>query len=174
MGVRIDDQHQFEESFRALAGHVHAYALRRTDPEMAQEVTAETFLIAWRRRDKLPAEPLPWLYGIARRVLANQRRSASRRAALSARLDAQPASEPPSHERHGVIEALARLGERDREVLLLIAWEGLSTQEAATALGCSNTAFAVRLHRARRRLARALVEDEGPTAPGHHVSEVSA
>jgi RNA polymerase sigma-70 factor, ECF subfamily len=173
MGMRIDDERQFEESFRALAGHVYAYALRRAGPEVAQEVTAETFLIAWRRRDRLPAEPLPWLYGIARRVLANERRSANRRTALAARVAAQPL-QPAPHERHGVIEALARLGERDREVLLLIAWEGLSTKEAAAAMGCSNTALAVRLHRARRRLARMLAEDDAPTAPGHPVSEVSA
>ncbi|HEY1833170.1 MAG TPA: RNA polymerase sigma factor [Solirubrobacteraceae bacterium] len=176
MAVRIDDERQFEESFRALAGHVYAYALRRADPDVAQDVTAETFLIAWRRRGRLPAEPLPWLYGIARRVLANERRSANRRAALEAHIAAQPAR-AVSGERHGLLEALARLSERDREVLLLTAWEGLSTQEAARATGCTSAALAVRLHRARRRLAQTLAEgaaEADPTPPTHPVPEVSA
>jgi RNA polymerase sigma-70 factor (ECF subfamily) len=107
----------------------------------------------------MPTEPLPWLYGIARRVLANEQRAANRRLALITRMAAQPA--PPDGSAapdRDILEALAALREIDREALLLTAWEGLSAREAATVVGCSATAFAVRLHRARRRLARVVIE----------------
>lgn len=175
--VRIDDQAIFEASFRGLAGQVYAYALRRADPDVAQDVTAETFLVAWRRRTELPAEPLPWLYGIARGVLANERRAARRRAALATRIAAEPIPTVSRVEGHEALEALARLGERDREVLLLTAWEGLAAKEAATVLGCSAATLTVRLHRARRRFARALAKTPpaaDPATPGSPVSEVSA
>lgn len=154
----IDEERLFEACFRGYASRVHAFALRRAGPEAAQDVTAETFLIAWRRRADMPAEPLPWLYGIALRVLANDRRSADRRLALMVRIAAEPAP-ADAHAAggdHEILQALAQLRESDREALLLCAWDGLSTREAARVVGCSTTAFTVRLHRARRRLAGAL------------------
>lgn len=156
--MAIDDEAAFEACFRGLAGQVYGYALRRADPDVAQDVTAETFLVAWRRRGELPAEPLPWLYGIARGVLANQRRTANRSAALTARIAAELTPTVLYTEGHEVLEAIAQLSERDQEVLLLTAWEGLAAKEAATVLGCSIATFTVRLHRARRRLARALAK----------------
>jgi len=151
--VQLDEERLFEAYFRGYARQVHAFALRRVDPEAAQDVTAETFSIAWRRRSEMPAEPLPWLYWIARGVLSNEQRAANRRLALAARLVAEP--RPPVRPvagTHEILEALAALRERDREALLLSAWEGLSVREAARVVGCSATTFAVRLHRARRRL----------------------
>jgi RNA polymerase sigma-70 factor, ECF subfamily len=139
----------FDEHFRAVS----AYALRRTTPAEADDIVAETFLVAWRRIDEVPPDAKPWLLGVARRILANHRRAAGRRQALVERVAREPerdGSGPSS--RAPVLQALSRLSERDREALLLVAWEGLSADEAATALGCTGTAFKVRLHRARRRL----------------------
>lgn len=157
--MRIDDERRFEAHFRRHAAQVHTFALRRIDPEAAQDVTAETFSIAWRRRSEMPTDPLPWLYRIARGVLSNERRAANRRVALGARLAAESTAPVTSVEgSHELLQALAALRESDREALLLSAWEGLSVREAARAAGCSATTFAVRLHRARRRLARVLDE----------------
>ena len=114
-------------------------------------MVAETFLVAWRRLDEVPEEARPWLLGVARRVLANQRRAAGRRNALRERVAGLPASGQKPTKRPTVLQALACLSERDREALLLVAWDGLSVGEAATTLRCTRTAMKVRLHRARRR-----------------------
>ena len=142
--------------------HVLRYALRRTDPEMARDVAAETFTVAWRRMEQLPAEPLPWLYGVARRVLANELRGQHRRDRLTSRLElaASVAGVPTVQPDHAeevtatthIRATMAKLSPRDQEVLQLIAWEDLDIADAAKVLGCSNTACKVRLHRARRRL----------------------
>lgn len=152
---------RFERLFEAHYAPVLAYALRRSDPAtgVAHDVTAEVFAVAWRRLDQLPADPLPWLYGTARRVLANERRGARRRAALVDQLRVTAPSATPAREPAELLHAaLARLPDRDREGLLLVAWEGLSTAQAAQVMGCTPTAMRVRLHRARRRLAAALAD----------------
>jgi RNA polymerase sigma-70 factor, ECF subfamily len=151
------DRHRLEELFHAHAPAVRAYALRRTDPASADDVVMEVFVVACRRLEAVPEEPLPWLIGCARRVLANQRRGLRRSDALVSRIgaaldDAGP-REPGGTER--LDRALSALNESDRELLLLNAWEDLDGAALATALGCSRTAAAVRLHRARRRLAAA-------------------
>jgi len=142
--------------------HVLRYALRRTDAEMARDVAAETFTVAWRRLEQLPAEPLPWLYGVARRVLANELRGQHRRDRLTSRLElaGSVAGVPTVQPDHAeevttfthIRATMAKLSPRDQEVLQLIAWEDLDIADAAKVLGCSNTACKVRLHRARRRL----------------------
>ena len=148
---------RFEGLFRDHHAAVRAYALRRAEHAHAQDAVSETFLIAWRRLDAVPEEPLPWLLGTARRVLANQRRAARHQLSLVARMAREP--EAPASgaaeaagDASAVRSALSRLGERDRETLMLVAWEGLEPAAAARASGCSRAAFAVRLHRARRRL----------------------
>jgi RNA polymerase sigma-70 factor (ECF subfamily) len=179
--VQIDEERLFETHFRGYADRVHAFALRRADPEAAQDVTAETFLVAWRRREEMPTEPLPWLYGIARGVLANERRSSNRRLSLTARLAAEPAApDSGGDDDRDVLQALASLRESDREALLLSAWEGLSTKEAASVVGCSAATFAVRQHRARIRLARILGKptlegdpESDAVRPNNTVTEVS-
>jgi RNA polymerase sigma factor (sigma-70 family) len=166
-----DRQAAFERLYDQFSPDLAMYALRRADRETAQDVVAETFTVAWRRLDDVPrSDPLPWLYGVARRVLANQRRSASRLAALRRRLEPEGTPAPRVAD-HGLAAALQHLNEADRELLMLIAWEGLSPTEAAVALGCSGGACRVRLHRARRRLAAAL--QTVPTCEGHIVEEVS-
>jgi RNA polymerase sigma-70 factor, ECF subfamily len=158
-----DEQERFERVFRGCYEAVYAYAARRVAPEAVQDVVSETFVVAWRRYAELDGEPLPWLYGIARRVAANHLRGSARREALRRRLHTEPpaseASELGVHDPR-LAAALAALGERDREALRLVAWEGLDHRDAASAMGCSTGAFAVRVHRARRRLARALASEE--------------
>ncbi len=139
------------------------YALRRAGEEAAREVVAETFAVAWRRLDDVPADPLPWLLGVARRALANRRRGDRRRGALAERLAALPpehASDPAERagEAQAVRAALSRLSEDDRETLALVAWEGLSPAQAALVAGCSARAFSKRLSRARARFAAALAD----------------
>ncbi len=158
-----DHPEHFERMYARHYEAVYRYALRRTSAAVAPDVVAETFLTAWRRPDAVPAEPLPWLYGVARGVLANERRRVQRSASLSTRLHAvrPTAGAAGDHSEHvaeseRVAAAMLRLPPRDQEVLRLIAWEDLDIRGAATALGCSPTAARVRLHRARRRLARLL------------------
>jgi RNA polymerase sigma factor (sigma-70 family) len=158
------DSDRLEAVFREHYEAVLAYARRRAPASFADDVAAETFAVAWRRADQVPAEPLPWLLAVARRVLSTQRRSTGRRDRLHRRLsEAFVPALPEGHER--IRDALSRLSERDREALLLVAWEGLRPQEAAVVLGISETAFSVRLHRARRRLRAALDQDDTLRVP---------
>ena len=166
-----------EEDFRRLWAehhrHVLAYALRRTEQRMdAEDVVSSTFTVAWRRfGDKPSAEfELPWLYAIAARVLANQRRSVRRIVALRSRLRQLPT--PGGAERSDlpeVVAALKQLRRDDQEILRLAAWEGLTGAELAVALNCSENAATIRLHRARKRLAEQLAKEE--PASGQSVSE---
>jgi RNA polymerase sigma-70 factor, ECF subfamily len=151
---------RFEALYRECADQVYGYVRRRAAPEAADDVFNETFLIVWRRLDDVPDQALPWLLGVARRVLANRRRTESRMAALRHRLatsEPQRAAAAPADDLSDrVRQALAGLPERDRELLMLIAWEGLRVNEAAEVLGVRSGTLAVRLHRARKRLAEAL------------------
>jgi RNA polymerase sigma-70 factor (ECF subfamily) len=152
---------RFEALFLAHYRDVHRYALRRTDPAQADEVAGETFTICWAKLAAVPDPALPWLYAVARKCLANRRRAAARRARTVARLRAQPAAaggDPAERlaESDAILRGFVALGERDREALRLVAWEGLSLAEAARAAGTSRAAFAMRLSRARRRLAAQL------------------
>jgi RNA polymerase sigma-70 factor (ECF subfamily) len=156
-----------EERFRALfARHypaVYRYTGRRLGREEAADAAAEAFTVAWRKIAHIPAEPetLPWLYGVARRVVANAERGRRRRERLAARAagDARDAESPADPA--GVLSALAGLRPDDREVLRLAAWEGLDPREMGLVLRCSPNAAAIRLHRARRRLEEALTDTEG-------------
>ena len=159
-----DDAERFEALYREHFRGVLGYALARLEPERAKDAAAETFLVAWRRLGDVPAEPAGWLFGVARKVVGQQLRADSRRGALAERLAAPGYREPgwqadPADQvaqRDAALLALARLSERDREVLTLLAWHGLTAGQAAEALGLTSLSFAVRLHRARRRLASAL------------------
>jgi RNA polymerase sigma factor (sigma-70 family) len=168
----MDDQQRCERLYRAHADRVHAYARRLSDRQTADEVVAEVFLVAWRRLDSVPADALPWLLGVARKTLANQRRSTSRSLALTARITetlVHAAAESAGD--HAVLAALQALDPRDRELLLLIAWEGLDHGEVATVLGISRPAVATRLHRARRRLSDALAIQNEPALRRGEVSQ---
>jgi RNA polymerase sigma factor (sigma-70 family) len=173
-----------EEAFRALyAEHgraILAYAVRRVrDPQDAADAVADTFLVAWRRLDDIPhgAEGRLWLYGVARRMLANQARSDRRRERLAERLRhelpaAVAAVAPPvTGAESALLDALRELDDGDREILLLAGWELLRTAEIATVLGISGVAARARLHRARRRLRARLNHVPTPVAAvAHHPS----
>lgn len=153
---------RFEAVYLASFSQILGYAVRRCDcPEDAADVVAETFAIAWRRIDAVPAgdEARLWLYGVARNVLANHRRGLVRQRAVSAALAAQVTRlyEPSAEDRAqlGVIGQVFReLPVEDQELLALVAWEGLDHGEIARVLGCSRNAVRIRLHRARGRLTR--------------------
>lgn len=161
------ERERFEALFRADYAALTQFAVRRVGPEHAEEIVAETFLVAWRRLDEVRDPALPWLYATAHRVIANHRRGSGRAVRLAARLAARQVAESPDHAEHvsdqiRVRAALARLSERDREVLLLTEWEQLPAADAAQVLGCSVATFHVRLHRARRRIAAWLEAGEPP------------
>jgi RNA polymerase sigma factor (sigma-70 family) len=162
------DDH-FAEVYRTSGTAVLGYALRRcTSREDALDVVAETFATAWRRRADLPAdqaEARPWLFGIARHCLANSARSAVRSGRLGTRLagafvpDAVP--DPAVVHEQSVAarrmrDALEELPDEDRELVTLVAWEGLTPAGAAAVLGLTPGAARTRLYRARTRLRTAL------------------
>jgi RNA polymerase sigma factor (sigma-70 family) len=161
----IDREARFHRLCEAHAAAVTAYALRRVSRHDAADVVAETFLVAWRRLDEIRDErsALPWLYAVARRVLLSQQRAAKRQQAIARRLASAERFGVPQGEAaplggRRLLEALAGLSETDREVLMLAAWEELSSSEAGLVLDCSATAFRIRLHRARRRLRERLAQ----------------
>lgn len=162
----MSTQSRFDALYRAHAGQVKAYAMRRTSAANADDVVAEVFLVVWRRPEAVPEPPVPWLLGTARKVLADQRRGDARTTALHERLAHQRPGDPAGVASNGdpadlrILGALATLGESDRELLMLVAWEGLAVTEAAVVLGARPGTVSVRLHRARRRLADALAAAE--------------
>lgn len=167
----MDRAERFSEFYRAQYDAVLRYARRRTDPETARDVVAETFLVAWRRLDAVPpdqGQARAWLYGVARRVLANTERSQRRAERVTGKLGQQrrdghpPDTAAAVTERARLAQALASLTPSDQEALRLVGWEELDLTEAALAMGCSRTAMGVRLHRARRRLERALATGSDP------------
>ena len=156
-----------EERFRALfARHypaVYRYAGRRLGPDEAADAAAEAFTVAWRKIAHIPPEPetLPWLYGVARRVVANAERGRRRRERLAARAAGDTTEASAGADTAALLGVLAGLRADDREVLRLAAWEGLDPREMGLVLGCSPNAAAIRLHRARRRLEEAMTDTEG-------------
>lgn len=159
-----DQEGGFEALYARFADAVYRYAVRRTaNTADAEDVLSETFAICWRRLgDVPPGKELPWLYGVARRVLANQRRSRGRMEALRTRLQAQPVVDPgPPAGQDSALAALERLSEADKEVLRLSLWEGLTPTEIAVALDISENAVYIRLHRARQRFAAQFQKESG-------------
>lgn len=166
-GGRIDsDRSQwFDEVFRHHGAAVHRYVARRCPVDDVDDVAAEVFLAAWRRRADVPADfVLPWLYRTAGFVLANHRRKRQATPVEGATLerhDRAHARDPADTviQDDAVRHALGRLGERDRAILLLHAWEGLDGAQLAAALGLSRGGAAAALSRARARLAAAFESD---------------
>jgi RNA polymerase sigma-70 factor (ECF subfamily) len=171
----VNDQQRLRVAalYAQCADAVHSYARRRADSDVADDIVMEVFVVACRRLDEVPDNALPWLLGCARRVLANQRRGGARAGALVQRLtNAADGSGVDVAEASALAAALEQLADRDRELLLLTAWEGFDLGEAASVLGCSRGAAGVRLHRARKRLRTIL--DRGPAARAdRHPPEVA-
>ncbi|MFC9682632.1 RNA polymerase sigma factor [Streptomyces sp. NPDC056948] len=167
----MSNDESFAAAYREHYWAVSRYVARRLQGRAGEveEVVAEVFTVAWRRRADLPPSPLPWLYGVARNCLANAVRGHGRRRRLVDRLG----NDDTAHGRHIAVgpeadtpgawvhEALSRLSAADQEVLRLTAWEELGVDEVAVALGCGSRAAAMRLHRARRRL-RTEIDRMGP------------
>ena len=157
-------QKWFDRLYEHHSSAIRAYCHRRVGPSDAEDAAAEVFTVAWRRRDEIPGggRELPWLYGVARRVLSQQRRSAARYLRLTNRVRSVRGAVPPlpevvvvqRTEYQQVRDVLDQLRDGDRDVLLLSAWEGLSHRQMAEALGCSTAAVDKRLTRAKQRLAR--------------------
>jgi RNA polymerase sigma factor (sigma-70 family) len=154
--AEAERRRRFNALFSSYGSDIVAYCAWRTGSSTdAQDAAAEVFLIAWRRLDDVPTGGAArvWLYATARRVIANQQRSNRRRAALHERLVAErgPSDRNAPATNALVHEALRRLGPRDRAVLLLAEWEGLSPPEIAAVGGCLTVTARGRLHRARSR-----------------------
>ena len=158
-----DGDSRAEMAVSRYRGHIQSYCLRRLPVSTAGDAAAEVMSIVWRRRDALPDEPdtLPWMYGVARKVVSGFRRSERRwraraeRAAQTAIFDTDPVETGALQleEERQVLVALSRLRDSDQELLRLTAWEGLGNREIARLLGLTPAAVDTRLSRARRRLA---------------------
>lgn len=166
-----EERHRFERLYRRHYHDVRRFVARRLAGDGIDDVVAEVFTVLWRRFGEAPGDErvLPWLYGVGHGVLANEYRSSRRRRRLTDHLAAQPVRGPsPDHaeqvsHRQSVAEAFDALGEADREVLRLVAWENLTSSEIALVLGCARTTAAMRVRRARHRLLHQLRQDDRDT-----------
>ncbi|MEV4835961.1 RNA polymerase sigma factor [Nonomuraea sp. NPDC049486] len=167
------DRERFTTIYDECRQRVWAYVVSRAGRQVADEVVSETFAIAWRKFDQMPRNALPWLLGVARNVLRDTIRAEARREGIQREMRAWITADVADHvaERLGVLKAMARLSQDEREILILVAWQGLSPKDAAKVLGCSVPAFRVRLHRARKRL-RAELESP-PLSQPRLVEELS-
>ena len=164
---------RFEDLYEEHRLEVLAYCIRRLERDEAADACSETFLVAWRKLDELPPPPetLPYLYGIARKVVSNHARSLRRRVRLDARLSSlgvSPVADPSAvvvqnSQHREVIAAVRRLKPTDREIVMLFAWEDLPRETIAEMMGMTRSAIDQRIHRANQRLAR-ILEPGGTTA----------
>lgn len=175
-----DPEHQFRALYDGNFAAVLGYALRRVEqPADAADVVSEVFLVAWRRLDEAPGgDGRPWLFGIARHVLANYHRGLRRRHRLGGRLrdaltrDVVPDPAVSLSEWDRVRRMLMKLGPDDRELLMLVGWDGLTPSEAAGVIGIAPGAARMRLARARQRFRELLEPDGDATAGSGHVQAV--
>lgn len=164
------EQVWFEQVFAAQYPRLFRYVHRQlADAASSEDVCADVFVVLWRRREIVPVgddDLVAWLFVVARNLVLNRQRSHRREQRLVARFrdellsSKQPAS-PSSAQgltRQQATDAFARLGAADREILALVAWDGLGPEQVAAVLGCSPGAFRVRLHRARRRLEKGMAD----------------
>ena len=164
MGIAAQSEQRYRRLFDRHYREVFAYCRRRTDAQAAADAATETFLVAWRRLDDVPDgdAAVGWLYGVARRVLANEYRASRRRRGLVNRLrdnqpsgDATPEMVVVRREREErVLAAMARLRPDDQELLRLALWEQVPHSQIAATLGCSTEAVTQRIYRATRRVAK--------------------
>lgn len=168
-----DREQRLRAVFDAAYQPLQAFARRRASPGDADDLVAEVLSIAWRRLDDIPpGAALPWLYGVAHRTLANQRRSTDRRRRLAQKVaDQRPAPASPPTDASPVLDALARLRLEDQEILRLAAWEQLTAAEISVVLDCTPNAAALRLSRARGRLRDAMTRTEQSRT--HHDRKVT-
>lgn len=168
------DRKWLERLWAKHGDHVFAYAVRRVGASDAEDVVADVFVVAWRHRSRRPQRELPWLYGVARKVLSDHYRSKQRRGRLLERVGSLSSDSRESIAAHADLLALDsvldELSDHDREALLLTAWEGLSPGEAAQVVGVSGAAFRMRLSRARRRFRELLADADEHTDSGRETT----
>jgi len=161
--LRSGEERAFAELYNRHFRSIHDYCRRRVAADLVDDVVAETFLTAWRRLDDVPTGDgaLLWLYRVAYRIVGHQWRSSTRRRRLEQRLRLVVRPVPPADEsvidgveHRLVLDAAARLGATDAEVLRLAAWEQLALGDIAAVLEIAPNAAKQRLHRARQNLAR--------------------
>jgi RNA polymerase sigma-70 factor (ECF subfamily) len=172
-----DPRVTFEELFRDTRTDLLAYIARRSKtPEDAADVLAEAYLITWQKLERVPKDDRArlWLFGVARNLLmkgASRQRSGN---ALVERLANELHSTAPSpaedERRDALRTVLAALPVRDREILTMTAWEGLTPKQIATVMGTSANVVRVRLHRARARLKRQLDLERHVTRCGERLT----
>ncbi|NUW38717.1 RNA polymerase sigma factor [Nonomuraea rhodomycinica] len=166
------DPERFAAIFDRHYAGIHAYAARRLGGGLADDVAAETFLIAFDKRtgyDVSHPDARPWLYGIASNLIARHRRAEVRQYRALARAGADDPAEDHAERVAGAVDAGARTGrlaaalaeiaDGDRDVLLLVAWAELTSEQAGNALGIPAGTARSRLHRARKKIQAALGED---------------
>jgi DNA-directed RNA polymerase specialized sigma24 family protein len=167
----VDEQEvRFTRLYATYYRNVFGYVVLRVAPHAAEDVTGEVFTIAWRKIDEIPERALPWLLGVARNLARQSHGAAGQARGLVDRLaglttDADlHAWDAADHviARDQALTALRTLSPKEAEAVTLTAWHGLEPADAALVAGCSRAAFVVRLHRGRRRLARALDAAHGP------------
>jgi RNA polymerase sigma-70 factor (ECF subfamily) len=156
-----DDDARFRHLYESTYNDLVRFAQRRVDPNFVEDLAAETFLVAWRRFDQLPAEPgdaRAWLFGIARNLLLNAHRGERRRGALEVRIAEAVSTRAATDDadvvarRVDLSRAWQRLTAQHQETLALTVWDDLTSSEAAIVLGISPVAYRLRLSRARRAL----------------------
>ncbi|GAA4924492.1 RNA polymerase sigma factor [Streptomyces coeruleoprunus] len=187
VAASLDRPEAFAELYNRYAADIHRYVTRRLGDSAADDITAETFLTAFRARgryDLSRANARPWLYGIAANLVGGRRRAEVRALNALARTGHDPVAESwvdhaddrvAAQAAHGPLAgALASLPARDRHVLLLVAWADLSYQEVAEALSIPVGTVRSRLNRARRKVRQALggtdptlVHDLAPEVAGN-------
>lgn len=168
LSADVDRRARFEQVFDAAYVAVQRFVRRRGGGDETDDIVADTFMVVWRRLDDVPPESIvPWCLGVARRCLANQRRSTTRRARLRDRVAAEPVPADDASQDPNLVAALARLDDEQRELLRLSVWEGFGAGEIAVVLGITPNAASIRLHRARRELADLLEVGKNSGFAGH-------
>jgi RNA polymerase sigma-70 factor (ECF subfamily) len=161
---------RFTDLYEAHYAKVLAYCRRRLPAQLASDAVADTFATAWHNLDRLSGDPLLWLYGLARGIVSNQRRGLARVARLQERVRglANSAADMDHMDDPGcdgsLLKALEQLSPDQQEALRLTSWEELTLTEAAAVVGCSPSAFKVRVFRARRRMRQLLEADRRAVA----------
>lgn len=169
---------RFETIYKQEAEAVLRYLRYRVGADAAEDLVAETFSVAWQKLALLPDPPRPWLLATARRISANHIRARRKRIVneisdLEENLAATDDATEGVLRRRDLIAGLKVLPPLDREAILLVTWYDLTNDEAAAVMDCTKTAFAVRLHRARRRLGRILRNsDAKPTLTAHYTEDL--
>ena len=159
----------FESLFSEVYEPIQRYVRRRVDPDAVEDIVSETMLTLWRRLDDVPSAALPWSYGVARRQIANHRRSGRRHLRLVQRAESEPRTTDFDHSLDAELHtAFTALGDSDKEVLHLWAWEQLGPAEIAVVLGLSANAISIRLNRAKKKLGENLKSTRKDDAVSGH------